>query len=297
MWAVSFTVNRDNVKAFASALDDVAVAVSQFEESRIGQNVWRIDALFEREPNQSEVKTWFSKATAFCQSPVPPMIIAPVPDTDWLAETLTSFSPIQVGRFWVHGRHHTGSMPPGMVPVQVEATTAFGTGEHATTQACLLAIDALANYSPFVRLLRSTRSPPVLDIGCGTGVLAIAAAKHWRCSVLASDIDLEAVQVTHQMVRNNGLHESINVVRSAGVRHRTILHSGPYALITANILAQPLCDIAMPVARLLMTGGRLVLSGLLKQQVSFVLSAYRQQRLHLERTIFRGPWATLVLKR
>ena len=297
MWTVSFTAHRDDATAFVLALDDIAVAVSQFEDGQSDGQTWRIDALFDGEPNSAELTARLAIAGTQVENASPPFTITRVPDQDWVASTLSTFSPMRVGRFWVHGSHHHGAIPAGSLPLQVDATTAFGTGEHASTHSCLQAIDQLGKQSSVTRLIRSQTSPAVLDLGCGTGILAMAAARLWRCSVLASDIDSEAVRVAQHMIHANGLRQLVELIQADGVFHRRIHSAAPFALITANILARPLRRLSAEVSTILMPGGRLVLSGLLQTQIPMVLNAYRAQGLRLKRVLRRGKWATLVLKR
>ena len=204
---------------------------------------------------------------------------------------------MRIGRFWVHGSHHRGTAPAGSVPLQVDAATAFGTGEHATTDGCLLAMDDLAKRSSFKRLVRSHGPVSILDFGCGTGILAMVAGKSWSCAVLASDIDPEAVRVSRRVVRANGLHNIVRVIHADGVSHRSIRSQAPFVLITANILARPLRRLSADLTAVLAPGGCLVLSGLLQKQIPFVLNAYRTQGLRLERLYRLGEWATLVVRR
>ena len=297
MWTASFTAHRDDATAFVLALEDIAFAVSQFEDGQSEGQTWRIDALFEAEPSSAELIARLAIAGTQVKSDCPAITITRVPDQDWVASTLSTFSPLRIGRFWVHGSHHQGSIPAGCLPLQIDASTAFGTGEHASTYGCLSAIDQLGKRSQLTRLIRSQRSPAVLDLGCGTGILAMAAARLWRCSVLATDIDAEAVRVAERVVGINGLRRLVDLVQADGVADRRIHSAGPFALITANILARPLRRLSAQVSHLLVPGGRLVLSGLLHKQAPMVLNAYRVQGLYLECLLQRGKWATLVLKR
>jgi len=207
---------------------------------------------------------------------------------DWVTENQESFPPIRVGGFFIHGSHHRQAPPPGSIALRIDAATAFGTGEHATTRGCLLALTALAKRRRFRR---------VLDVGTGTGILAMAAARRWSCKVLAADIDAGSLHVAQVNLRGNRLAGLVRLVRSDGYRHPAIRRMVPFDLVTANILARPLAAMAGDLAANLAANGVAVLSGLLTRQVPLVLAAHRAHRLMLRRRIAVEGWETLVLSR
>ncbi|MBF0561582.1 MAG: 50S ribosomal protein L11 methyltransferase, partial [Alphaproteobacteria bacterium] len=219
----------------------------------------------------------------------PPLRITRIPARDWVSESLRGFPPLMVARYFVHGSHITSRPPVGLLPLMVDAGTAFGSGEHASTRGCLLALDRLAR--------RRRRQALALDMGCGSGILALAIARTWHGSVQAADIDPVAVRVTTLNARLNGLAAHINAVASEGFTSKVVRRRGPYSLITANILARPLALLAPRMAHALAPGGIAILSGILVRQQRHVLNAYRTQGLVLERRIVDAPWITLVLKR
>src|SRR5690242_410182 len=218
----------------------------------------------------------------------PALVIERVAERDWLAENQASFPPLSAGRYFIHGSHRREPVPAGRIGLVIDAATAFGTGEHATTQGCLLALDRLARQG---RMLR------VLDMGTGTGILAIAAAKTWRRQVRARDIDAEAVRVTSRNAAVNGVAALVDVRRSDGYRDRFLRRAGRFGLVLANILARPLMLMAADLARALAPGGTAVLSGLLARQEPAVLAAHCAQGLTLRRRIAIAGWHTLVLRR
>jgi ribosomal protein L11 methyltransferase len=214
--------------------------------------------------------------------------IETVAEKDWVAASLAGLAPVQAGRFVVHGAHDRARVPPNRIGIEIEAALAFGTGHHGTTRGCLVALDAVA---------KGTRPQRVLDVGTGTGVLAIAAARRLRRPVLAGDIDVRAVAAARANARLNRAGAFVAVVAASGLTHPHFRERAPFDLVLANILLGPLQRLARPLARLLAPRGRVVLSGLLPEHANAALAAYRMQGLALERRILRDGWATLVLRR
>jgi ribosomal protein L11 methyltransferase len=214
--------------------------------------------------------------------------VALLPDTDWIKLSQEGLPPVRSGRFFVYGVHDAGEVPRAVIPIRIEAGMAFGTGHHETTALCLSVMSDLA---------KSRRFSSVLDLGCGTGVLAIAASKLWRTRVLASDIDPSATAVARQNAKDNAASITVEIVTAEGLFHPTIKHRAPFDLIVANILAAPLTQLAPPIVRLLAPRGIAVLSGLLAWQENLVLSFYRPQGLVLRERRRDGPWRALVLER
>ena len=214
--------------------------------------------------------------------------VALLPDQDWIRLSQEGLPPVRAGRFFVYGAHDAGQVPPGVIALKIEAGMAFGTGHHETTALCLSALSDLA---------RRRRYAHVLDLGCGTGLLAIAAAKLWRRPVLATDIDPEAVTVTKENARANDAAPLVRAAMADGLASPAIAHGAPYDLIVANILASPLTQLAPSIARALGKGGTLVLSGLLTWQENLVTSFYRPHGLILRQARRDGPWTALVLEK
>ncbi|HEY2034964.1 MAG TPA: 50S ribosomal protein L11 methyltransferase [Rhizomicrobium sp.] len=210
-----------------------------------------------------------------------------LPDTDWIKLSQEGLPPVRAGRFFVYGAHDAGAVPPGVIPIRIEAGMAFGTGHHETTSLCLGALSDLA---------RRRRYNNVLDLGCGTGLLAIGAAKLWRQRVVASDIDSVAVAITRENAAANGEATLIHAVIADGLANPALAAKAPYDLIIANILAGPLTQLAPSIAHALERGGALILSGLLTWQENLVLSFYRPFGLILRETRRDGPWTALVLE-
>ncbi|HUJ02056.1 MAG TPA: 50S ribosomal protein L11 methyltransferase [Rhizomicrobium sp.] len=211
-----------------------------------------------------------------------------LPDIDWIKLSQEGLPPVRAGRFFVYGAHDAGVVPAGVIPIRIEAGLAFGTGHHETTALCLRVLSDLAKRRAFAN---------VLDLGCGTGVLAIGAAKLWKTRVIASDIDPVAVIVTLENARANNEAPLVRAVTADGLTAPVLSASAPYDLIVANILAAPLTRLAPSIVAALAPRGVAVLSGLLRGQENLVLSFYRPHGLKLREIRRDGVWSALVLGR
>jgi ribosomal protein L11 methyltransferase len=252
--------------------------------------------MFDSAPPRADLEARVALAASALNIPAPEVVITRVPAKDWLRETVTSFPPLQAGRYYIHGDHVSGPFPAGAVRLTINAATAFGSGQHASTMGCLVALDEIFRRTPSLR--RASGAGFVgLDMGCGTGILGMAAAKTRRMRVLCADIDPEAVRVTRYNARKNGLTDVISAVMSDGCGDRNIRAHAPYQFITANILARPLNRMAADLSQLLAPGGHLVLAGFVRRDEALVLHAYRMQGLRLLRRYRIAPWTTLVLRK
>ncbi|ABD53878.1 50S ribosomal protein L11 methyltransferase [Jannaschia sp. CCS1] len=215
--------------------------------------------------------------------------VSEIPDQDWVAHVRRELHPVEAGRFFVYGSHDADRVPEGSVPLLIEAAMAFGTGHHGTTKGCLEAVDKLFTdgFSP----------QSVADIGCGTAVLAIAAAKVLRLPVIASDIDPQAVDVALANASANDVAEFVSCVEAAGFDHAALAEAGPYDLVFANILKGPLIELAPDVATHTKAGGHVILSGILTPQADDVIAAYGAQGLALTARDVIGEWTTLTLRK
>ncbi len=212
--------------------------------------------------------------------------VAQLPDTDWIKLSQEGLPPVRAGRFFVYGAHDAGRVPPAAISIRIEAGMAFGTGHHETTELCLSLLSDLAKKRGFVR---------VLDLGTGTGLLAIAAAKLWRRTVLASDIDPVAVAVARENAVLNAVGPQIRPVVADGLANPKLAAGKPYDLVIANILAGPLTRLAPQIAAAIAPGGMIILSGLLAWQENLVLGLYRPHGLILRERRRDGPWSALLL--
>lgn len=287
LWKITAEApDADSAQAVIVALENAGGAVSAFVSAPEGS--WRIDALSSFAPDRGLIEARLDLAWSGLKGSPPALAFARVEQQDWLTANQASFPPIKAGRFFIHGSHVKGPVPAESLALKIDAATAFGTGEHGSTQGCLLALDLLA---------RRFRPRRVLDMGTGTGVLALAASKLWRRPVSAFDIDAEAVRVSALNARANGVANLVTARRADGYRHRDLWRGAPYDLILANILAQPLAKMARDLARALSPRGVAVLAGLLIRQESLVLSAHRAHGLHLAARCDVAGWRALVLAR
>ena len=285
-WKVTVVVPGDVAATFSAALEADAMAVTEFEQD--GRGPWVVEAYYGAMPDRIALSATISLAAAATGIAEPPVQCMPLPVRDWLAENRESFVPIRIGRFFVYPSHFDGAPPPGAIRIQVDAASAFGSGEHASTKGCLLALD---------RLARRGRPDRVLDLGCGSGILAVAMAKLWRGQGLASDIDPEAVRVSRRNLRTNGVAGNVRVMCAKGFGHPSLLAGAPYDLIVANILARPLIALAPDIARRLTGRGILIVSGILAEQAHWVAGAYGRCGLRLRHADLHDGWSTLTLQR
>ena len=213
---------------------------------------------------------------------------------NWVGESLAELKPVAAGRFVVHGAHDRSRIPVNRIGIEIEAALAFGTGHHGTTRGCLLALDRLCKSRG-----GASAAPRILDLGTGSGVLAIAAARSlrrsWRRHVLATDIDAGAVRGARDNARLNRVGAMVEIVKADGVTAPALRAHAPFSLVFANILLGPLQRLAAPLTKIVAPGGRVVLSGLLTSQANAAGAAYRG--LALERRIDIDGWTTLVLMR
>ena len=286
-WKVLFMLPAAAVGTAEEAFNDIALAVSGFETDETN-HIWTFDLLFEEEPDREELKRRLMLLSSLHNVAVPELDIQKLEQQDWLSKVAKSFPPLSIGRFYVHGSHVEDSPPAGSLAIQVDAGAAFGSGEHGTTSCCLEAMDWLAKRRSFRK---------ILDMGCGSGILAIGAAKLWKTDVLAVDIDPIAVRVTQDNVLTNREQTRVTSAVSDGYNCEKIKKGAPFDLIVSNILARPLIAFAPDLVKNLAPDGIAILSGLLTSQESQVLSAHLMQGLKLEKRFVNQEWCTLVLKR
>lgn len=284
---MQFTLTIDGLtereaNEFATALEDresspLAVTLNETDEAA---KIWNVVAYFS---DEAEARNCGRHLATLPRGAA--LSIAALPDVDWVRRSLEGLAPVVAGRFFLYGSHDRARRRAGGISLEIDAGTAFGTGHHGTTSGCLLALDCI---------LKRSAPRRILDVGCGTGVLAIAAARALHRSVTASDIDPEAIHVTRANARNNGAAALLAAITAPGLKHRRIAQAAPYDLIFANILARPLISLAGDLTRSLAPGGTLILSGLTLDQEQAVRAAYRNRGLIPLNPIRLGNWATLA---
>lgn len=276
---------KDAAEGLGLALEEMepeptGIGVFEIED---GSETWEVGGYFLEEPNDVELALL---AAAYGAAP---FVVSEVPDTDWVDKVRRELTPVVAGRFFVYGSHDADKIPEGSEPLLIEAAMAFGTGHHGTTQGCLEALDRLANDG-FV-------GENVADIGCGTAVLGMGAARIWPNPVIVSDIDEVAVEVAEANVTANGLNGKVICVEAAGFGHTKLAERAPFDLVFANILKQPLIDLSPDMARSLQPGGYAILSGILVRQADEVIEVYEANGVNLVRRDTIGEWVTLTLRK
>ncbi len=282
---ISVPLTKEQAYALVDAVmerDDLALTASAHEDEN---EEWVFEATCTDEPDieafNALAKTVLGGKVSFAVEKIDP-------DFDWVSKSLEGLKPVAAGGFYVFGSHDKDTVPPGVTPLHIDAAQAFGTGHHETTTGCLIAID---------RILKRKKPRYLIDVGTGTGVLAIALAKRLRRPVIASDIDPVSVDITKENAQLNGVANDIIAVEATGLENRLISDNSPYDLIVANILAGPLAQLAPAIGRAAMPGATIILSGILTHQAARVIAAYGQQGMILKERITRKEWATLILEK
>ena len=283
--ALTTLTGKDPAEALGEAmerLDPEPTGVGVFEIED-GSGLWEVGGYFIEPPNDIELTLL---STAFSAAP---FVISEVPDQDWVDKVRRELTPVEAGRFFVYGSHDADKIPDGAEPLLIEAAMAFGTGHHGTTLGCLRALDRLATEGFVGR--------KVADIGCGTAVLGMGAARIWPEQVVAVDIDEVAVEVAEANVRANNLEGRVACYESAGFDNPELSARGPFDLVFANILMQPLIDLAPDMARHISPDGYAILSGILTRQADEVVEVYAENGINLVKRDEIGDWVTLTLQR
>ncbi|MBM1311768.1 50S ribosomal protein L11 methyltransferase [Sulfitobacter mediterraneus] len=282
--ALTTLTGRDQAYALGNAMERLepeptGVGVFEMED---GSGLWEVGGYFEEAPDETALTLL---ATAMGAKP---FVVSELPETDWVAHVRRELAPVEAGRFFVYGSHDADKVPEGSEPLLIEAAMAFGTGHHGTTLGCLRALDRLANDGFHGR--------NVADIGCGTAVLAMGAARIWPETVLASDIDEVAVDVAAANVLANGLEGRVKCVEAAGFDHPDLAAAAPFDLVFANILKGPLIALAPDMAQALQPGGYAILSGILNEQADEVIEVYARSGINLVHRESIVDWTTLTLR-
>jgi len=282
--ALTTLTGKENADALGEAMERLmpeptGVGVFEIEDD---SGIWEIGGYFTEKPDLAGLALLASLHGA------KDFVVSEVPETDWVAKVKRELAPVEAGRFFVYGSHDADKVPEGAEPLLIEAAMAFGTGHHGTTLGCLRALDHLANQG-FV-------GKSVADIGCGTAVLAMGAARIWPDTVMASDIDMVAVEVAEANVIANDLFGRVICLEAKGFDHPDLKAAAPFDLIFANILKGPLIDLAPDMAANLQSGGYAILSGILVPQAEEVIDAYARSGINLVKREDIGDWTTLILQ-
>jgi ribosomal protein L11 methyltransferase len=260
---------------------DAAVAAFERPDGR-----WDVTVHFAEAPDQALMRELVTDSAG--REIAATLVFDTIEAKDWVKASLEDLVPVPAGRFTVHGSHDRARVPANKLAIEIEAALAFGTGHHGTTRGCLLLLD---------HVLKSMRPARVLDLGTGTGVLAIAAAKALHRAVLGSDIDAPSVRVARENAVLNGVGNRVHMIRATGFAAPHFAQAGPFDLVLANILANPLRQLAGPMARHLAPGAHVILSGLLTPQAPAVIAAYRARDLVPLRHLRIEGWSSLLLRR
>ena len=283
--ALTTLMGRDPAYALGDAMEvltpePTGVGVFEVED---GSGLWEVGGYFEAAPDETALAVLAAAMDA------KPFVVSELPDTDWVAHVRRELAPVEAGRFFVYGSHDADKVPEGCEPLLIEAAMAFGTGHHGTTLGCLRALDQLATDG--------FHGQNTVDIGCGTAVLAMAAARIWPQNVLASDIDEVAVEVAVANVTANGLEGRVKCVEAAGFDHPDLSSAAPFDLIFANILKGPLVALAPDMAQAMEPGGYAILSGILNEQADDVIAVYARSGINLVHRESIVDWTTLTLRK
>lgn len=272
------------VDVLSEIFDGGEIVVSAFE--RPGSSEWDISLYFDAPPDEAAIRAMVAQAVG--DETAAALVFDTVEAKDWVKASLADLVPVRAGRFVVHGHHDRDRIPPNKLRIEIEAALAFGTGHHGTTRGCLMLLD---------RVLCQSTPRRVLDLGTGTGVLAIAAAKALHRNILASDIDPRSVIVAKENARLNGAGQYVEAIHAIGFGSPRFAEAGPFDLVLANILANPLRKLAAPMAQHLAPSAFVILSGLLPPHARGVIAAYRGQGLRLICRYELDGWVSLLMQR
>ena len=283
--ALTTLLGKINASDLGDALErltpqPIGVGVFELED---GSGLWEVGAYFSEKPDD------ISLALLAAVFQAEEFKISELPQIDWVSKVQRSLKPVVAGRFFVYGSHDSDKVPPDCEPLLIEASMAFGTGHHGTTKGCLLALEQLIKVG--------FKAKNVIDVGCGTAVLAMAAARIFSANVIASDIDSVAHSVAKMNIIANGLDQNIQCFEASGFAHEQIKTKNPFDLIFANILLAPLLGLATDISKYSLSGGYVVLSGILSEQAELVVKKYTGVGFSLSNQIEIGEWVTIIFRK
>ena len=287
IWEIVLEVpSRQEVEDLEAILENITIGISCFEIP--GTSKWRLTGYCADEPSRPHVETCLRETVNGIESDILSLEIRLVEERDWVAEIEQSLGPIHVGPYFVHGSHITKLPPPDSIAIRIDAGMAFGTGNHETTRGCLRAIEQLyAEDGP--------RKP--VDVGTGSGILAIALAKRFGVHIVAGDNDPVAIEVAVANSRINGVSDNISFHVSEGLSNAVIQASIPFDLVIANIVANPLIEMTGEISQAIAPEGHVILSGILSEQAEEVLNRYQQHGFAFDDRVIENEWETLILSK
>jgi len=274
------------IEIFEAAFEEISIATASFEIETTLR--WRFTVYVPKEVPRGELEKKLQSTESYAGLFLLVKTIRPVAARDWVAEYQKDMRPIKVGSYYISGSHVSDPTPLGCVSVKIDAGLAFGTGSHETTQSCLEAMEEICGDQLPVN---------TLDLGTGSGILAIALAKRHKVPVFASDQDHVAIRVAQENAALNGVGKYIKFFKSDGFQNPELLSNAPFELIIANIVSKPLISLAEDIANATSTNGKVVLSGILVSQAEVVIDTFRDRGLFLIKKITKADWETVVLKR
>lgn len=287
-YKLSWTGARSALQSASDALSEIlvpapgAVSLTKDDPTLDDENAaWRLDAYFETAPDMTAIASLVKEYGALDHGD-----LEELPDIDWVAHSLEGLGVVRCGRFVLYGVHDANKLPgeDGDIPIRIDANQAFGTGHHPTTAGCLTLLDRFAGFAP----------KNILDLGCGSAVLAIAAAKLWERSILASDIDARSVEIAGENAVLNNVGDAVSVVTAAGFDHDRIASAAPFDFVFANILAGPLAELAPGMASHVQKNGRVMLAGLMADQADAIIKAYEAAAFRLINRLDQPTWPVLL---
>ncbi len=286
-WRIDLIAPTLNSAIFEDILERHCAVVSSFLIP--SDNRSRLQGISETLLNKNILYTELSEMASLLGVDISNVDVTPMKSRDWVADNLAEFPPIRVGRYYMYGSHIKGAVPSEAIGIRLNAGPAFGTGEHATTEGCLKAFDRLAK--------QGKRYNKILDMGCGSGILSIAAAKTWRLKIIACDIDPRAVQVASENAQVNGVQSLVFTQAGNGYETPIVKAEAPYDMIVSNILANPLCEMASALVKCLQPKGSVILSGFLTVDSRRVMANYIQFGLIFTTQINVNGWVTLIFRK
>ena len=287
LWRIQTILLPEHVAAISTAYEEQALAMSVNAPPRKAEAT--IEWIFDHEPDQAKLTAELAIIAMMNGIPAPSLTISEVPKLDWLKKVAEDFPPLPIGCWTIHGAQHRHKVPDRRHALQIDATSAFGTGEHPTTRGCLLILGRVLKKD-YRRSLRH-----MLDMGCGSGILAMAFAKTTHGRGVGVDMDRLSVDIARRNRDSNGLGRNLGFHVGCGYGLRCVKRSAPYDLIMSNIFAGPLAQMAKDLKRNLRPGGTAILAGLLNHQANRVINAHRLQGLALQKRLVLGEWTILVL--